>query len=150
MVQNWVALRGAFNDAAREHLDMKLDIVKEWISDNTMQLICKKCLARLQDRVDEYKQLQKLYRTNLRYDHQKWVDDKVMEAETLHDNKAAAQNCGLYCLEASTVQNELVMYLGDGYAPEGHTTNDDAISTNCSPSCLLRTHLIQVACFCTS
>lgn len=78
----WVAFKDAFNDAAREHLSMKLDIVKEWISDDTVQLIRKKCMARLQDWVDVYKQFQKLYRTNLRYDRQKWADDKVMEAET--------------------------------------------------------------------
>lgn len=62
---------------------MKLVILKEWISDDTVQLIRKKWLVRLQGGADEYKQLQKLYS---RHDRQTWADDNATETETTIDS----------------------------------------------------------------
>ncbi|XP_065370932.1 uncharacterized protein LOC135963085 [Calliphora vicina] len=92
-VPNWNTIKTCFTNAAHEHIGYKEDKRKQWISDNTWDLISErrdtKGLLNTARTRNEKANLRSIYSTldknvkkSARQDKRKWIDDLAKEAET--------------------------------------------------------------------
>ena len=78
---SWNKFKETLNDVAAEHLDLRKQTKKPWVSDTTLTLVEKKRQARLLNKRDEYKTLNTQCKTNLKLDRQQWADNLATEGE---------------------------------------------------------------------
>ena len=67
---NWCIVKKTLNDAATKQLDIHKNINKQWVSDDALSWIEKKRQARLMNKHDKYKTLNKQSKANLKLDRQ--------------------------------------------------------------------------------
>ena len=81
MISNWDTFKGTLNDVAAKHLGLRKQTKKPWVSDATLDLVEKKRQARLLNKQDDYKSLNKQCKANLKLDRQQWADNLATDGE---------------------------------------------------------------------
>ena len=78
---NWDRFKETLNNVATRQLGIRKQARKPWVSDTTLTLIEEKRQARLVNKHDEYKILNKQCKGNLKLDRQQWADNMGREGK---------------------------------------------------------------------